>query len=167
MTLLAVLQFPDPKLRNKALPVEKVDDEIRQIVDDMFETMYEQSGVGLAAIQADIRKQIIAIDVSEDRSQPLCVINPEIIHREGIQYEYEGCLSLPGVFDKVERAAKIRLRALDRDGKQYEIDAEGLLAICIQHEMDHLEGILFVDHLSSLKRERVRKKLEKIRRREF
>lgn len=167
MALLHVLQFPDPLLRNKAQPVSVVDDSIRKMVDDMFETMYEQSGVGLAAIQVNIAKRIIVIDVSENRTQPLCVINPEIIKREGTQYESEGCLSFSGVFDKVERSAKIRFKALDRDGKSYELDAEDILSICIQHEMDHLDGVLFIDHLSRLKQERARKKLEKMRKREF
>lgn len=167
MTLLNVLQFPDVRLRHKAQAVANVDGAIRQIVDDMFETMYEQRGVGLAATQVNIFSRIIVIDVSDDRSQPLCIINPEIIHREGVQYEAEGCLSFPGVFDKVERAAKIRLKALDKEGKTYELDAEDILSICIQHEMDHLEGILFIDHLSRIKQERARKKLEKIRRREY
>ncbi|MHB1949087.1 MAG: peptide deformylase [Gammaproteobacteria bacterium] len=167
MALLHVLQFPDPLLRNKAKPVAVVDDQIRKMVDDMFETMYEQSGVGLAAIQVNIPQRIIVMDISEERNQPLCVINPEILTREGVQYESEGCLSFPGVFDKVERSAKIRLKALDRDGKPFELDAEGLLSVCIQHEMDHLDGILFIDHLSALKKERARKKLEKMRRREF
>ena len=165
MALLGVLQYPDPLLRKKAQPVSEVDDNIRKIVDDMFETMYEQSGVGLASTQVNIPQRIIVMDVSEGQKQPLCVINPEIISREGIQFEYEGCLSFPSVFDKVERSAKIRMRALDQFGKSYEMDAEGLLAICIQHEIDHLDGILFVDHLSRLKQERVRKKLEKNRRR--
>lgn len=165
MALLSVLQFPDPLLRKKALPVTEVNADVRKIVGDMFETMYEQSGVGLASTQVNIQQRIIVIDVSEDRKNPLCVINPEIIHREGIQYEYEGCLSFPGVFDKVERSAKIRMRALDANGKPYEIDAEELLAICIQHEIDHLDGILFMDHLSRLKQDRMRKKLEKNRHR--
>lgn len=167
MTLLSVLQYPDPLLRNKAQPVTIVDDSVRKTVDDMFETMYEQGGVGLAAIQVNIKQRIIVIDVSDNRSHPICVINPEIIHREGIQFEFEGCISFPGVFDKVERAAKVRFKALDRDGKSYELDADGILAICIQHEMDHLEGILFIDHLSRLKQDRARKKLQKIKRREY
>jgi peptide deformylase len=163
MTLLSVLQYPDPLLRKVAQPVLEVDKSVRKIVDDMFETMYEQSGVGLAATQVNIQQRIIVIDISEDSKKPLCVINPEIISRDGMQYEYEGCLSFPGVFDKVERAEKIRLRALDQDGKSYEITADGLLSICIQHEMDHLDGVLFMDHLSRLKQERMRKKLEKNR----
>lgn len=167
MALLSVLQFPDPLLRKKAHPVAVVDDKVRKIVDEMFETMYEQNGAGLAATQVNIQQRIVVIDVSDDRKDPLCVINPEIIYSEGIQYEFEGCLSFPGVFDKVERAAKIRMRALDREGKSYELDAEGLLAICIQHEMDHLNGVLFMDHLSRLKQERMRKRLDKNRHRTF
>lgn len=167
MALLNVLQYPDERLRTKAKAVTEFDSKIHTIIDNMFETMYEQHGVGLAATQVDIHQRIIVMDVSDDRTQPLCVINPEIITREGIQHESEGCLSFPGVFDKVERAAKIRVKALDRDGKPFELDAEEILSICIQHEMDHLEGILFIDHLSRMKQERARKKLEKMRRREF
>lgn len=167
MALLSILQYPDDRLRTKAQPVEKVDQATQAIVNDMFETMYEQSGVGLAATQVNIHQRIIVMDVSEDRSQPLCLINPEIMHREGIQYEHEGCLSFPGVFDKVERSAKIHFKALDQHGNFYEKEADGIFAICVQHEMDHLEGILFVDHLSRVKLERARKKLQKIRRREY
>lgn len=167
MALLPVLQYPDERLRTKAKPVAQADSVVQKIIDDMFETMYEQEGVGLAATQVNIHQRIIVMDVSEGRKGPLCLINPEIIHSEGVQYEFEGCLSFPGVFDKVERAAKIRFKALDRDGNPYEMDAEEILAICVQHEMDHLEGILFVDHLSRLKKDRARKKLEKMRRREF
>lgn len=167
MALLSVLQYPDPRLRNQAKPVVTFNNDLRRMVDDMFETMYEQGGVGLAAIQVDIQQRIIAIDVSEDKKSPMCVINPEIVSQEGIQYEFEGCLSLPGVFDKVERSEKILVSALDQHGKPYQIEAEGLLSVCIQHEMDHLNGILFIDHLSRLKQERVRKKLEKLRRRTF
>jgi peptide deformylase len=165
MALLSVLQFPDPLLRKKALPVVEVNTEIRKIVEDMFETMYEQNGVGLAAIQVNIQQRIIVMDVSHNQKNPLCVINPEIIYREGIQYEAEGCLSFPGIFDKVERSAKIRIKALNNEGKSYELEAEELLAVCIQHEMDHLDGILFLDHLSRLKQDRLRKKLEKSRHR--
>jgi peptide deformylase len=167
MALLGVLQYPDERLRTIAKPVSTVDSSIKAIVSDMFETMYEQQGVGLAATQVNVHQRIIVIDVSEDRKQPLCLINPEITAKEGVQYEFEGCLSFPGVFDKVERAAKIHLKALDQDGNPFELDAEEILAICIQHELDHLNGVLFVDHLSSLKRERARKKLEKMRRREY
>jgi peptide deformylase len=164
MALLSVLQYPDPRLRNPAKPLEKIDPTIRTIVDDMFETMYEQNGVGLAATQVNIPHRIVVIDVSQDKKSPLCVINPEILHQEGVQYETEGCLSVPSIYDHVERAAKVRFRALDVEGKPYEIDAEGLLAVCIQHEIDHLNGILFIDHLSRLKQERARKKIEKLRR---
>ncbi len=167
MPLLSVLQFPDPKLRTKAKHIATVDDAIRKIVADMFETMYEQGGVGLAATQVDVHQRIIVMDISETRNEPLCVINPEIIHREGVQHEMEGCLSFPSVFEKVERAAKIRLCAQDQHGKEFEMDADGLLAVCIQHEMDHLDGVLFIDHLSRLRQERARKKLDKIRRRTF
>lgn len=167
MALLSVLQFPDPKLRTKASPVKEFGADLHRMIDDMFETMYEQNGVGLAATQVDIHQQIITIDVSESRKEPFCVINPEIIHSEGIHYEFEGCVSFPGVYEKVERAAKLRLRALDKKGNSFEIDAEELLAVCIQHEMDHLNGILFIDHLSRLKQERMRKKLDKLRRQTF
>jgi peptide deformylase len=167
MALLSVLQFPDKKLRNKALPVETFDASILKIVDDMFETMYEQGGIGLAAIQVDIKLRIIVIDISEDKKAPLCIINPDIFFREGVQEEFEGCLSFPGVFDKVDRSKVIKLRAQDQHGKTFEIEADDILSICIQHEMDHLDGILFVDHLSRLKQERLRKKLEKIRSRTY
>ena len=163
MALLSVLQFPDKRLRTKAAPITEVNAEIRTIIDNMFETMYEHSGIGLAATQVNIHQRIIVMDVSENRTSPTCLINPEIIAREGVQYESEGCLSFPGVYDKVERAGKIRLRALDQNGKGYEMDADELLSVCIQHEMDHLDGILFVDHLSRLKQERARKKLDKLR----
>ncbi|MDR3478115.1 MAG: peptide deformylase [Gammaproteobacteria bacterium] len=163
MALLNVLQYPDKRLRLKAANVLVVDANIQKIVDDMFETMYAENGVGLAATQANIQQRIVVIDISEDKKSPLCVINPEIIACEGTQYEVEGCISFPGMFDKVERAEKVRLRALDRDGKSYEIDAEGLLSVCIQHEVDHLDGILFMDHLSRLKQDRMAKKIEKER----
>lgn len=162
MTLLNVLQYPDKKLRTKAASVAQFDSALHVIIDDMLETMYEQEGVGLAATQVDIHYRLIVIDISEDKKSPLCLVNPEIIQRVGVQYESEGCLSLPGVFDKVERAAKIRLRAYDKNGDVFELDAEELLAICIQHEMDHLDGILFVDHLSRLKQDRLKKKVEKM-----
>jgi peptide deformylase len=167
MALLSVLQYPDKKLRNKALPVVDFDSKLLGLVDDMFETMYEQAGVGLAAIQVDIPLRIITIDTSEHKDAPVCIVNPEIIHREGAQEEFEGCLSFPGVYDKVDRADKIRVRAQDQHGKPFELDADGLLSVCIQHEMDHLDGILFIDHLSRLKQERLRKKLEKVRARTF
>ena len=163
MALLTVLEYPDRRLRLKAVPVELIDDKIQEVVDNLFETMYSEEGVGLAATQVNIQKRIFVMDISEDQKSPICIINPEIIHQEGIQYEFEGCVSFPNMFDRVERAAKIRLRALDRDGKSFEMDAEGLLAICIQHETDHLDGILFMDHLSRLKQDRMVKKLEKER----
>lgn len=161
MAKLEILHFPDARLRNTALPVEQVDAAVRKLVDDMFETMYAAPGIGLAAIQVNVAKRIIVIDVSENHDQPLCLINPEIIERDGAESCEEGCLSVPGVFETVTRADKIRVRALDRDGTDIEFEADGLLAVCIQHEIDHLDGKLFVDYLSNLKRQRIRKKLEK------
>jgi len=156
-----ILHFPDPRLRNLARPVEEVDEEIRQLVDDMFETMYDAPGIGLAAIQINVAKRVIVVDVSEDKSEPLCFINPEILEKEGEETMDEGCLSVPEIYETVTRAEKIRVRALGRDGNTFEMDADGLLAVCIQHEIDHLDGKLFVDYLSNLKRQRIRKKLEK------
>jgi peptide deformylase len=164
MAILNILHFPDPRLRTKAKNVKVVDDTIRRLVEDMFETMYDAPGIGLAATQVDVHQRIITIDVSEDKDQPLCLINPEILEKDGEEEMDEGCLSVPGIYEKVRRADHIRFRALDRKGEPYEMEAEGLLAVCVQHEMDHLEGKLFVDYLSSLKRERIRKKLEKLRR---
>ena len=161
MTTLVILSFPDPRLRNVAQPVERVDDEIRRLVDDMLETMYAAPGIGLAATQVNIDKRVVVIDVSEKKDQPLCLINPEILQLEGIEEMEEGCLSVPGVYETVQRAEKISFRALDLDGNAYESEADGLLAVCIQHEIDHLDGKLFVDYLSQLKRTRIRKKLEK------
>jgi peptide deformylase len=161
MAILEILHFPHPRLRKSAEPVAEVDDEIRQVVDDMFETMYDAPGIGLAATQVNIQKQIIVIDVSEEKDQPLCLINPEIIERDGEEEMEEGCLSVPGVYESVQRARHIRIRALNREGKAFELEDDDLLAVCIQHEMDHLKGKLFVDYLSSLKRQRIQKKLEK------
>ncbi|MEN8213928.1 MAG: peptide deformylase [Pseudomonadota bacterium] len=161
MAKLEILHFPDARLRNQALPVEDVDATIRKLVDDMFETMYAAPGIGLAAIQVNIAKRIIVIDISENHDQPLCLINPEIIEQDGAESCEEGCLSVPGVFETVTRAEHIRVRALDRDGRVIEIEEGGLLAVCIQHEIDHLDGKLFVDYLSNLKRQRIRKKMEK------
>lgn len=161
MALLNILHFPDPKLRTRAQPVQVVDETISRLVSDMFETMYAAPGIGLAATQVDVHQRVIVIDVTEDKSAPLCLINPEILSREGEQQYDEGCLSVPGFYEPVDRAAKIRLRALNERGEQFEMDAEGLLAVCIQHEMDHLEGKLFVDYLSEMKRTRIRKKLSK------
>ena len=163
MSILEILHFPDPRLRQKASPVAVVNDEIRTIVDNMFETMYSAPGIGLAAVQVNILKQIITIDTSEDKKQPLCLINPEILESHGEEKMEEGCLSVPGIYEKVKRAESIQVRYLDRDGKTIEKGISGLLAVCIQHEMDHLEGKLFVDYLSEMKRNRIRKKLEKIR----
>ncbi len=161
MAKLEILHYPDPRLRTVARPVEQVDDRIRSLVDDMFETMYEAPGIGLAATQVNVHERVIVIDVSEDRSEPRVFINPEILEKDGVEQMQEGCLSVPGYYDYVERAERIRVRALGRDGEPFELEASGLLAICIQHEMDHLAGKLFVDYLSELKRKRVRKKLEK------
>lgn len=163
MALLNILHFPDPRLRNEARPVEHVDDGIRRLVDDMLETMYEAPGIGLAATQVNVAKQVVVIDISEDRSEPLCLINAEILERDGETQHEEGCLSVPGIYDSVTRAERVKVRALDRDGRVFELETDGLLAICIQHELDHLKGKLFVDYLSPLKRERIRKKLEKVR----
>lgn len=160
--ILEILEFPDPRLRTVAKPVKQVDDAKRQLIDDMFETMYEAPGIGLAATQVNVHEQIIVIDVSEDRSQPLVFINPEVEVLEGEPQEMqEGCLSVPGFYETVTRIEHVVIRALDRDGEPFEMEATGLLAVCIQHELDHLNGKLFVDYLSPLKRTRIRKKLEK------
>lgn len=162
MALLEILKYPDPRLRIKAQPVLKVDAELRRMVDDMYETMYHAKGVGLAGTQVNIHQRLFTMDVSEEQNDRRCILNPEIIHQEGIQYEAEGCLSVGGgAFDKVERALKVKLRGVDLDFKPIEIDAEGLMAICFQHEIDHLNGVLFIDHLSRLKQERIRKKIQK------
>jgi peptide deformylase len=163
MARLPILEYPDPRLRIRAEPVTKVDAEIRRFVEDLFETMYSAPGIGLAATQVNVHKRIIILDLSTDHMQPYCLINPELLSTEGTTSAEEGCLSVPEFYDYVERAAKIKVRALDRDGKPFELETEGLLAVCIQHEMDHLEGRLFVDYLSPLKREMVRKKLAKQR----
>jgi peptide deformylase len=163
MTRLTILEFPDPRLRTRASPVAEVDGPLRELIDDMVETMYAAKGIGLAATQVNVHKRVLVTDVSEDRSAPRAFVNPEILSRDGTETSQEGCLSVPGYFDEVERAATIRVRALDRDGKAFEEDLEGLLAICVQHEIDHLDGKLFVDYLSEMKRQRVRKKLEKER----
>ncbi|MCC6208327.1 MAG: peptide deformylase [Gammaproteobacteria bacterium] len=165
MAILHILHYPDPRLRIKAEPVEQVDDSMRQLVDDMLETMYDAPGIGLAAPQVNVSKRLIVMDISETRDAPLCLINPVILERDGSEVMEEGCLSVPGIYDMVERAATIRVKALGRDGQPFEQKADGLLAVCIQHEMDHLEGKLFVDYLTEMKRQRIRKKLEKYRRR--
>jgi len=164
MTKLAILEYPDPRLRNKAEPIASVDDAVRRLVDNMLETMYAAKGVGLAATQVDVHVRVLVLDSSDERNQPLVLINPEILAADGRAPVEEGCLSVPGIYEKLQRATHIRVRALDRDGIRFEMDAEGLLAVCIQHEMDHLEGKLFVDYLSELKRQLIRRRLEKERR---
>ena len=164
MAILNILHFPDPRLRTRAVPVTVVDEQVRRLADDMLETMYDAPGIGLAATQVNVHQRVVVIDVSEEKNQPLVLINPEILVKEGMEEMDEGCLSVPGVYETVERAEKVRIRALNRDGESFELDADGLLAVCIQHEIDHLDGKLFVDYLSSLKRERIKKKLEKQRR---
>ncbi|MCL6619071.1 MAG: peptide deformylase [Thermomonas hydrothermalis] len=167
MALLKVLEFPDPRLRTKAVdvdPAELATPAFQTLLDDMFETMYAAPGIGLAASQVDVHKRFMVIDVSDDRSRPLVFINPRITAREGEQVYQEGCLSVPGIYADVTRSNVITVEALDRHGQPFTLTADGLLAVCIQHEMDHLEGKLFVDYLSPLKREMVRKKLLKARR---
>lgn len=166
MAILDILQYPDPRLRQKAARVTNVDEALRQKVADMYETMYEAKGVGLAATQVNIHLQVFTMDISQEGNEPQCVLNPEIYFKEGIQYESEGCLSVVEAFEKVERAMLVRMRGTDLDGKAIDIEAEGLLAVCLQHELDHLNGILFIDHLSKLKQNRIRKKIEKVNRRE-
>ncbi len=162
--MLEILEFPDPRLRTKAQPVTVFDQTLLALVDGMFEAMYAAPGIGLAATQVNVHKQLLVLDVSEDKNQPLVLINPVITAHEGTQVYQEGCLSVPGIFADVERADRITVEALDRHGKPLTFEADGLLAVCIQHEMDHLIGKLFVDYLSPLKREMVRKKLDKQRR---
>ena len=161
MALRAILKYPDPRLYKKAEPVADIDDGIRTLVRDMAETMYAAPGIGLAATQIDVHRRVIVIDTSESRNELLVLINPEIIGREGTQLLEEGCLSLPGIYEPVERSERIRVRALDRDGNPFELEADKLLAVCIQHELDHLDGKVFVDYLSRLKRERIRTRLQK------
>ena len=166
MALLPILEFPDPRLRTKAVPVdaaEVVSPAFQTLLDDMFQTMYEAPGIGLAASQVDVHKRFMVIDVSEEKDAPQVFINPEIVTRQGEQVYQEGCLSVPGIFADVSRADAITVRYLDRQGQPQELSTDGLLAVCIQHEMDHLDGKLFVDYLSPLKREMVRKKLAKLR----
>jgi peptide deformylase len=164
MARLPIIEFPDPRLRTVAKPVERVDKRIRQLIDDMFETMYEAPGIGLAATQVDVHLRLLVLDISESKSEPMVFINPEILKSEGSQVYQEGCLSVPGIYADVTRANAVTVKALDRDGEAFEIAADGLLAVCIQHEMDHLAGKVFVDYLSPLKRELVKKKLAKQKR---
>jgi peptide deformylase len=161
MAILEILHFPDARLRNVAKPVAQVDDSVRKLIDDMLETMYEAPGIGLAAIQVNQPRRVIVVDISEERNQPLALVNPEILEKHGEEQMEEGCLSVPGVYEPVQRAERVRVRALDRDGGAIDMEADGLLAVCIQHEIDHLDGKLFVDYLSNLKRQRIRKKIEK------
>lgn len=161
MALLNILHFPDPRLRTVAKAVTEFDDELRLLVSNMFETMYEAPGIGLAATQVDRHIRLLVMDVSEGRNQPRCLINPEILEADGEEETDEGCLSVPGFYEKVQRAEHIRVRAYNEKGELAEFEANGIEAVCIQHEMDHLEGKLFVDYLSSLKRNRIRSKLVK------
>ena len=161
MALLTILHYPDPRLRQVANPVAAVDDTLRRLVDDMAETMYAAPGIGLAAVQVNVALRVVVIDLSETRNALQVFINPEIVERDGKQVLEEGCLSVPGIFGEVERAQHIRVRALGRDGKPFGLEAQGLFATCIQHEIDHLDGKVFVDYLSRLKQSRIRKKIEK------
>jgi peptide deformylase len=163
MTQFAILEYPDPRLRKTAKRVEVVDDAVRQLAADLLETMYAAKGIGLAATQVDVHKRLLVLDISEERNQPQVFINPEILSATGRGPGEEGCLSVPDIYDKVQRATHIRVRALGLDGQPFEMDADGMLAVCIQHEMDHLEGKLFVDYLSELKRQLIRRRLEKER----
>jgi len=163
MSKLTILEFPDPRLRTKAVPVTTFDAALQQLASEMLETMYAAPGVGLAATQVNVHQRLLVADVSEQHDQPLILINPEILAKEGVGAREEGCLSVPGVFEEVQRAARIKVRSLDLRGRPFELDADDLLAVCIQHEIDHLEGKLFVDYLSEMKRQRIRKKLEKDR----
>lgn len=161
MAILEILQYPDPRLHEPAKRVEKIDSEIRKLIDDLAETMYAAPGIGLAATQVDVHKQIIVIDVSDDRSDLRVFINPEITRREGAAVNQEGCLSVAGIFDNVERSESVTVTALDRNGSRFTLNASGVLAACIQHEMDHLQGKVFIDYLSDLKQNRIRAKLKK------
>jgi len=161
---MPILHFPDPRLREVTDTIDDVNDSVRRLIDDMLETMYDAPGIGLAAPQVNVHKRLIVIDISEDKSSPIVMVNPEIIELAGYEQTEEGCLSVPGVYELVDRAERIRVRALDRTGTEQVIEADGLLAVCIQHEIDHLDGKLFVDYLSPLKQKRIRKKLEKQRR---
>jgi peptide deformylase len=164
MALLSILHYPDQRLHTVASPVQEVNAEIRRLVDDMAQTMYAAPGIGLAATQVNVHKQLIVIDVSESRNELMALINPRITARDGVAEREEGCLSVPGIYEKVTRAERVTVAALDRDGKPFTLDAEGLLAVCIQHEIDHLQGKVFVEHLSRLKQTRIKIKLQKLQR---
>ena len=161
MALLPILRYPDPRLHTVAAPVGRVDDEIRRLIADMAETMYEAPGIGLAATQVDVHKRIVVIDVSEDKSGLIALITPEILERSGEQVCEEGCLSVPGIYEKVSRAERVKVRALNEKGESFEFEADGLLAVCVQHEIDHLDGKVFVEYLSQLKLGRIKSKLAK------
>jgi peptide deformylase len=163
MARLTILEYPDPRLRTRAEPITTFDAELGRLVDDMFETMYAAPGIGLAATQVDVHRRLVVIDVSKEQNEPQVFINPEVVARDGVEVMEEGCLSVPGIFEEVERADRVRVRAQDRHGVTFERDLDGITAVCLQHEMDHLQGKLFVDYLSELKRERIRKKLDKDR----
>ncbi len=161
MPILEILHYPDPRLRNRANPVEEFSPELEEFVDSMLETMYHSSGIGLAATQVGVSQRLVVIDVSETRDQPLVLVNPEILEQAGEEVSEEGCLSVPSVYEKVTRAERIKIKAQDKSGEIIELEADGVLAVCIQHEIDHLNGKLFIDYLSGLKRQRIRKKMEK------
>lgn len=161
MSLLSILEFPDPRLRTVAKPVKVIDNAIKGLVDNLLDTMYTSHGVGLAATQVNVHQRIIVIDTSADKNNPICLINPKIIEQTGTEKSNEGCLSVPGIFEPVQRAQAIKVTALNQQGKLFELETDGLLAVCIQHEMDHLQGKLFVDYLSLLKRQRIKKKMDK------
>ncbi len=161
MSILKILEYPDPRLRTKAMPISDFGEELQEQIKSMFETMYAAPGIGLAATQVDFHRQLFVLDTSENKDTPLVFINPEIIELKGVEEMEEGCLSFPGVYTTVERADELTIKALDREGNEFKMDADELLAVCIQHELDHLQGILFVDYLSALKRNRIRKKLLK------
>ena len=165
MAILNILKYPDPRLHTVAKAVEKVDDKVRKLIEDMAQTMYDAPGIGLAATQVDVHRQIIVIDISEERNDLKVFINPRLTQTDGTAEHEEGCLSVPGVFDNVTRAEKITVQALDRDGNTFTLDAADLLGVCIQHELDHLKGKVFVEYLSSLKQNRIRTKMKKAQRR--
>ena len=164
MALLPILEFPDPRLRTRAEPVRQFDAALKQLIADMLQTMYAAPGIRLSATQVNVHRQLLVMDVSSEKNQPQVYINPQIVTRDGVEVSEEGCLSVPNIFEEVERAARVQVRAQDADGEPFERDLDGLAAVCLQHEMDHLAGKLFVDYLSGLKRERIRRKLEKERR---
>lgn len=165
MAILNILHYPDPRLRTKAEAVVEVNDQIRTLVDDMLETMYDAPGIGLAATQVNVHLRVLVLDVTEDKSQPMCFINPEIVDSRGNETTEEGCLSVPNIYEPVQRHEWVKVRALDRDGNEFITEADGLLSVCLQHEMDHLLGKVFVDYLSGMKQLRIKKKMEKLRRR--